>query len=292
MYEKLEECPSCKHPKFSNYYIITDYSISDESFALVKCDKCKLIFTNPRPSEENIGKFYQSEDYISHTNKANNLTNFLYKKVRSITLKEKIQLLKSYTDRNKLLDFGCGTGAFLNHTLKNKFDSIGYETDPSARAIAEKTSETKILADLKSLQKVKGLDIITAWHVIEHVHKLRNTLNTLRKCLSDDGYLFIALPNPNSYDAELYKEFWAGYDVPRHLYHFTKKSFTQLAHKCKLEVKEIHPMTYDAYYVSLLSEKYKTGKIHYFKSFLTGLKSNKKAITTGEYSSLIYVLTK
>lgn len=292
MYEKLDECPSCKHPQFANYKICKDHSVSGESFALVICQNCKLIFTTPRPSESHIHAYYQSENYISHTNKANNLTNLIYKQVRNITLRQKVALIKRYTTGKHLLDYGCGTGTFLDYCQSKRYMVDGFEPNPKASAIASDQLGKQVATNTAQLQGKATYDVITAWHVIEHVHHLMDTITSLRKLLKPKGVLFIAVPNINSYDAKHYDANWAAYDVPRHLYHFNKKSFTHFAKQAKLHIQHIHPMKFDAYYVSLLSEKYRNSNSQFLNAFKTGYKSNKLARKTGEYSSLIYVLTK
>lgn len=291
MYQKLEECPACKHTLLTNHLICEDHAASGESFALVQCKKCSLVITNPRPDQDHIGKYYQHNDYISHTNKANNPVNWIYKKVRSITLAQKTSLVKSHTDQKRILDFGCGTGLFLHHLQNQGFIPTGFEPSPQARTMAENLTGLPILNQLGHLEQ-KTFDIITAWHVIEHVHDLKLTLKTLRKSLSEDGVIFIALPNHESYDAKHYGSHWAAYDVPRHLFHFNQTAFKKFAKECKLNLITTYPMKFDAYYVSLLSEKYKTGKTNYLKALTIGFKSNEHAKNTSEYSSLIYVLTK
>lgn len=292
MYEKVEECPSCKYPKFSNYKICKDYSVSSESFALVLCDKCQLIFTNPRPNQENIHTYYNSADYISHTNKANNPINILYKLVRNVTLRQKLNLIQKYTSGKELLDYGCGAGTFLKFCQTNNYIVQGYEPNKQAAAQARNLLETPIITTQSQLKTEHTYDIATAWHVIEHVHELRDTLKLLRKKIKPHGYIFIAVPNINSADAKHYKEYWAAYDVPRHLYHFSQDSFSFLIKACKLKLLAVHPMKFDAYYVSLLSEKYKHGKPKYISALKQGYTSNKIAAKNGEYSSLIYVLSK
>ena len=290
MFEKLDLCPSCGHPKFQNHLICTDHSVSGESFALVKCDKCELIFTNPRPALDQLASYYQSEDYISHTNRANNLVNQVYKIVRSITLRKKFQLINGLTEKRQLLDFGCGTGHFLHFCEGRGWTSTGVEPYLNARTQAGSNIKGKVHDNLESIRG--SFDIITAWHVIEHVPDLNETLKQLTKRLEKNGFLIIALPNCCSYDAAYYKDNWAGYDVPRHLYHFTKKSFTSLIAKHKLKLIKTLPMKYDTYYVSLLSEKYINGKNRLFPAYQLGRKSNAKAKLDGVYSSLIYVLSK
>ena len=288
MYEKLSFCPSCKNTQFTNHIICADHSVSEESFALVKCTKCELIFTNPRPDKDSISTYYKSDQYISHTDQGNSIINKIYKIVRNYTTKQKIALLKKHAVSNTLLDYGCGTGFFLKQAAISGFKAIGYEPDNDARAIAIRNGG-HLITELNPTEKV---GIITAWHVLEHVHDMQETLSSFTKMLEKEGTMIVALPNIHSYDASFYKEHWAAYDVPRHLYHFTKESFGKLVAKHKLKIVDTLPMKFDAYYVSLLSEQYKTGKTNYFNAFKIARKSNKEAMTTGQYSSLIYVLKK
>jgi len=290
MYQKLEECPSCKHTKFDNFLICTDYSITNESFALVKCTKCELIFTNPRPDEISIASYYKSENYISHANKGNNPINFIYKLVRKISLKRKFNLVTSLTKGKYILDFGCGTGHFLSFLSDKGYKTFGIEPDNYAREKAKKLTNSNIEANLDDINE--KFDIITAWHVIEHVSDLRNTLKKIRKKLKKDGVFIIAVPNINSFDSEYYGKYWAGLDVPRHLYHFTKHSLTSLAKKCKLKIVDTYPLKFDSFYVSLLSEKYKNKKYNFINALRIGYKSNQEAKLNGEYSSNIFVLKK
>lgn len=290
MYEKLENCPSCSHSKFSNYLICEDYTVSNESFALVKCDQCSLVFTNPRPIQEALSKYYKSDQYISHTDKGNSFVHFIYKLVRSHTLKQKEKLLRAYTEIGTVLDYGSGTGDFITQCERKNWETIGFEPDAEALSLARSKNKSRYISTLSNLKE--EVDVITAWHVIEHVSELKETIKQLKKSLKKTGYIFIALPNIHSFDANNYGQHWAAYDVPRHLYHFERNSFTKLALSLKLQIIDIKPMKFDSFYVSMLSEKYKNGKNNFIKSLLTGLKSNKKAIETGEYSSLIYILKK
>jgi len=291
MYEKLDHCPACGHTLFTNEIICQDYAATQESFALVKCAKCTLIFTNPRPDIDHIGKYYQHDNYISHTNKANNLTNFLYKLVRNYTLNEKIKLIKRYSKEKRILDFGCGAGLFADKLYKSHFNVVGYE--PSAEVdLTYLSKEITIHKNINQLKKENNFDLITAWHVLEHVHELQETIKTLKKLLNQKGIFIIAVPNIKSHDAQHYEEHWAAYDVPRHLYHFNQQSINSLMEKNKFKQIGIHPMKFDAFYVSLLSEQYKNTPSKYINAIRAGLKSNEKAKTTNEYSSLIYVYQK
>ncbi|MEP1096746.1 MAG: class I SAM-dependent methyltransferase [Cyclobacteriaceae bacterium] len=292
MYERLENCPSCQHPQFDNYLICEDHTVSHESFALVKCTKCELVFTNPRPRADELNKYYQSDAYISHTDRANSILNTIYKLVRTYTLAQKRSLVNSFKANGTILDYGCGTGDFLRSMQKNSWTTFGVEPNDYAREIAKKKNKGLIASNISEFSPDVSFDVVTAWHVLEHVADLRETLKLIRKRIVKDGYLILAVPNLKSYDATTYMEKWAAYDVPRHLYHFSQTSLQNLAEKTKFKLVATLPMKFDSYYVSMLSEKYRSGKSKLTKGLLTGLRSNINASKTGEYSSLIYVLKK
>lgn len=291
MYEKLEKCPACDSTQLANDQIITDHFLTGESFALTRCTKCTLLFTNPRPSETNISKYYNTPDYISHSNSSGTLTHIIYKWVRRFALATKTNLITQRSAQERILDFGTGSGHFLRHLLKQGIDATGVEPYKQLIQYTD-TLSSHIYQSLESLPPKQKYTAITAWHVIEHVHELKSTIKALRKKLEKNGFMFIAVPNYKSYDATHYGEYWAGYDVPRHLYHFDPVSFQHLIQRSKLKLIEILPMRFDAYYVSLLSEQYATGNRSYLNALKTGFRSNVKAKTTQQYSSLIYVLQK
>ncbi|MFY0651555.1 MAG: class I SAM-dependent methyltransferase [Cyclobacteriaceae bacterium] len=293
MYEKVESCPVCNSRSFQNYIICQDASVSNESFALTKCAECGFIATNPRPNENEISKYYESEDYISHSDKGNNLTNVLYKLVRKFTLRQKLRLLNFFKTEKQLLDYGCGTGDFIAHCANNGWSVTGIEPNPQAREIAEKKVGKSVFNKLKKLDADQTFDIITLWHVLEHVHDINKLLKKLKALLSKKGFLIIALPNCDSWDQKHYKEHWAAYDVPRHLHHFNPLTFKTLAKNHQLKLTRVLPMKFDAFYVSLLSEKYKNGKQNFLQSFINGWKSNNWAKqNNNNYSSVIYILKK
>lgn len=210
--------------------------------------------------------------------------------VRTRTLKQKLALVSKYVSRGTILDYGCGTGMFLKTCADAGWKAYGFEPDPDARALVVAkglTAETSKTA----LDSIK-YDIITLWHVLEHVTDLDETLKFFSNTISDKGRLIIAVPNYTSADAKHYKEFWAGYDVPRHIYHFEINTLKRLLSGFGFALEETKPMVFDSYYVSMLSEKYKTGSINYFKAFINGFKSNLAAKEPHQYSSVIYVFKK
>lgn len=286
MYEKLESCPVCNSKNLNNFYICTDYTVTQESFALTRCQKCDLVITNPRPGKEQLLKYYESADYISHTSKSTNLLNFVYKQVRKYTIHQKYKLISTYHKTGSILDYGCGTGELLQYLHKKGYTTTGYEP----ATVASKQAESKGLQLVGNLEKDKGTyNIITAFHVIEHVPDPKQTVKLLRTKLNSEGTLLIAVPNIDSLDAQHYQQEWAAYDVPRHLFHFNQKSFGKLIAKCKLKIVDIVPMRFDSYYVSILSERNKqNGSL--FEAIKVGYQSNKAARQSKEYSSLIYVI--
>ena len=285
--ENLTHCPICNSDKNELYKTVKDYTVSHENFNIVKCKHCNFLYTNPRPKLDDLGNYYASDNYISHTNKSNNPVNLVYKLARTQTLKWKYNLLNK-TSPKSILDYGCGTGHFLNYAKKKGLSITGFEPDNDARLIAKETLGKKIFSSTKEIQS--SFDCITLWHVLEHISDLNEVVHWLKKHLTENGRLIIALPNPASYDAQYFKEHWAAYDVPRHLYHFTKKDVSTLANKHSFCIESIHPMKLDAYYVSLLSNKNKTNRVKPLKSFINGFKSNTYAHKEMNYSSLIYVL--
>lgn len=276
-----------------NCYIkVKDYSVSQESFELLYNDDLEMLETFPQPSANKLPEYYKSEDYISHTDAKRNVFEKVYHLVKGIALKRKLKLINAVTKNSKsLLDVGCGTGDFLQVASKSGWTITGIEPNEQARSIANKKTDNSVFdADKLFKLEEQSFDVITLWHVLEHLPELEEHFNVFDKLLKPEGVLIIAVPNYKSYDAKLYKEFWAAYDVPRHLWHFSQDSIKGLAKKVDMTLVKTEPMKFDAFYVSLLSEKYKSGGMNYVKGFWNGWRSNLKARTSGEYSSLIYVL--
>ena len=269
---------------------IKDYSVSQEEFTLVYDSVLELYRTNPVPDE--LGKYYESEAYISHTDSRKTLFDRLYQWVKSYNLKHKIALIKQYKKGNiHLLDIGAGTGDFVLSSKKYvHWEAIGIEPSEKARTKAEEKG-LSLQADFSKLLP-HSFDVITMWHVLEHVPDVTQEIQIISNLLKENGIAVIAVPNYRSWDAQHYKEHWAAYDVPRHLWHFSKKSIEQLFAKEGFHLLATHPMLFDAFYVSMLSEQYKTGKKSFLKGFLNGLRSNYYGWRKGEYSSQIYVLGK
>jgi 2-polyprenyl-3-methyl-5-hydroxy-6-metoxy-1,4-benzoquinol methylase len=290
---ELNSCPVCTGTELGPYLTVKDHSISGEIFNISMCKSCGFKFTNPVPSEESIGKYYQSEDYISHSDTSKGIINKLYHLVRKQSLKSKLSLINCATSKKgTILDIGCGTGYFLQACKENGWKADGMEPDPNARLMAEKNTKQPIYADLFSIKEEKKYDIITLWHVLEHVHKLNESIQHMHKLLNPNGVLIIAVPNCLAYDSAIYNTFWAAYDVPRHLYHFTQTDMNKLLLKHNFSQRDLKSMIFDSFYVSMLSDKYKYGKTNYFRAFLNGFVSNRKATSNKNYSSLIYVFQK
>jgi len=267
-----------------------DYTVSNKQFDLLYNKNLDMLETSPQPLGEELASYYESEDYISHTDSKKSITDKLYQTVKSIALKKKLSLLNSFkTAEKNVLDIGCGTGDFLLTCKNNHWNVVGVEPNKNARELAETKLNTKIYGGLNELSSIQ-FDVITLWHVLEHVPDLETYISKLKLLLKPSGVLVVAVPNYKSYDAMYYKQFWAAFDVPRHLWHFSKKSIQLLFSKQQLEVEKILPMKFDSFYVALLSEQYKKGTNNFIKAFYVGLVSNLKAIRTKEYSSLIYVM--
>jgi len=291
--ELLTACPVCDYESFTTFIECPDYFLSKEIFNISKCEKCGFLFTNPRPETANLLSYYQSEEYISHSNSRKGFQNIVYQQVRNYTISRKLKLIQNYKKQGSLLDIGCATGEFLNHCKINKWNVLGIEPDPSARQNGIR-NYSLVIEDEAHLNNIAlaSFDVITMWHVLEHVPELNERINQLQKLLRPYGYLFIAVPNANSYDAKFYGSYWAAYDVPRHLYHFTRDTMTRLFLKHSFSLVKTVPMKFDSFYVSMLSEKHMHLKNTFFNGFLSGFVSNRAARKNGDFSSLIYVFQK
>ena len=289
--ENLQSCPTCQAVDFKPFLDVKDLFLTGELFSLNQCNQCSLVFTNPRPPEKDASRYYQSEEYISHSNTNKGLVNQLYKLVRNYSLQRKVKLVKKYIPSGQALDIGCGTGHFLDQLSKNDFAVQGVEPGKEARQFARQQFNLSVESNLDNLLlKSERYQVISMWHVLEHVYSLDSYIARLKELLAHDGLLIVAVPNPESYDAKSYGEFWAAYDVPRHLYHFSQKSILHLFSKHQFDLIEIAPMKFDSYYISLLSEKYRSGSNNYFSALFGGLQSNLYAKRNhNNYSSLIYL---
>lgn len=271
------------------YLTVKDYTVSKETFGLYRDEKWDMLITFPKPNEKDLAKYYESDDYISHTDGKNSLFEKLYQFIKKFALKNKLNLINDLqTQKGKLLDIGAGTGDFLSVAKKDGWETTGIEPSEKAKAIAQKKGI--VFAQSSSDLEKHSFDVITMWHVLEHVPNLEKQIKELKRLLKPDGTIIIAVPNFRSFDAKYYRRFWAGFDAPRHLWHFSKKAIKQLFLKENMKVEKILPMKFDAFYVSLLSEKYKTGRMNFIKAFYIGLKSNWKAKKRFQYSSLIYII--
>ncbi|MGN6602075.1 MAG: class I SAM-dependent methyltransferase [Ginsengibacter sp.] len=286
-------CPVCGNQNIYKVLSAKDYTVSGEVFEIWECGDCSLRFTQNIPGAGDIGKYYQSEDYISHSDTKKGFTNSLYHSVRKRTLQQKRKLVESYTHKSagSILDIGAGTGAFLNAMKIAGWNCTGIEPEESARNKAKELYEL----DLKNAEALftlssQSFNAITMWHVLEHVHQLQEYIKQLKHLLKEDGKLFIAVPNYTSEDAKIYGQYWAAYDVPRHLYHFSPKAMEKLLSEHGLQLETLKPMWFDSVYVSLLSEKYKTGKSNILKACMNGMQSNLKALRDkSKCSSVIYI---
>lgn len=290
--EFLETCPVCTGSKFTDFITCKDHLVSGKEFHIITCSDCGFRFTNPRPAAEKLGEYYQSREYISHSDSRQGLFNQIYQAVRKFTISKKLRLIRSLSPKGSILDIGCATGDFLLKMKSEGWEVTGIEPEAGARAKAVKRGIR--VEDERYLMQVPdhSFDVITLWHVLEHVALLPERMKTIHRILKPGGILIIAVPNCKSRDAEHYQNFWAGYDVPRHLYHFTRETMLKLLAGSGFTTLGIRPMMWDSFYVSLLSEKNKSGKLKWIPGFWYGFSSNIFAIGNGEYSSLIYLAKK
>lgn len=264
-----------------------DYAVSGEVFRLKHDAEKDMLVTEPRPAD--LTRYYQSNSYISHTDAFETISDRLYHIVKKYMLWKKVRLMEKYSKgRGKVLDIGSGTGDFLRMARKREWTIDGVEPNPLARGLANE----KQVPLYRDLEEVKAYDYnaITLWHTLEHLPDLDAYIYKFKQHLASDGVILVAVPNFKSLDARIYGEYWAAYDVPRHLWHFSQAAIKELFERHGMQIEKRIPLLFDAYYIALLSEQYKNGKNHYFRAFFNGLRSNLSAFSTSEYSSLLYVI--
>jgi 2-polyprenyl-3-methyl-5-hydroxy-6-metoxy-1,4-benzoquinol methylase len=292
--EILTTCPVCSKPDFTRFLDGHDYFLSGEEYCIVSCNHCGMKFLNPRPDVNEIGKYYLSPDYVSHDAEKKNALNIIYRLARNFTIRGKYRLIKKFSSGKFLLDIGCGTGEFLHYCRQKGYDVKGIEPGEKPRIFARSVHHLDVAEEsfLDGLNNAT-FDVITMWHVLEHVHRLDERMKKTAAILKPEGTLVIAVPNSDSWDAKKYGKYWAAYDLPRHLYHFSPSTMKLLAENHGFKIDRIIPMKLDAFYICLLSEKYSKGKSNYFTALVNGIRSNNFARRKqNNYSSLIYILSK
>ena len=285
-----DKCPWCGSENAQLHIELKDLFLTQEPFKILECKDCGLLYTTPRPNKDEIGKYYKSDEYYSHQENKEGFIPKVYEKVKSINLKNKYTIATEKTRKGKILDIGCGVGDFLHTMEQHGWEGTGVEPSEEAKAIAKK----RIKAQLFSSEEQENLtigsfDVITMWHVLEHVDALRWQIQQLYRLCKPGGRIIIALPNYKSYDGQYYKAAWAAYDVPRHLNHFNEETIIKIfeeSHLKHIKTKKLH---WDAYYISYMSEKYLHHSLPLLRGAIKGMISNCKARKSGEWSSLVYV---
>lgn len=292
----INACPLCGGTHLKRVMACTDFYASGEQFDVLSCEDCRFTFTQGVPVEAEIGRYYETPDYISHSDTKKGAMNALYHQVRKYMLGKKARLIvkESHRKSGRLLDIGTGTGYFAATMAQRGWKVEAIEKNEQARLFAKEHFglEVKSEAALQEFQ-AGSFDVITLWHVMEHLEHLDRTWERLYELLSDRGILIVAVPNCSSYDAEKYGEYWAAYDVPRHLWHFTPVTIQQLASKHGFIMAARHPMPFDAFYVSILSEKHRKSSLPFIQGMCTGTLAWFSALGRKERSSsMIYVFRK
>jgi len=294
--KKISKCILCCEKLAGTDRKVTDHFCTGKKFDLLICPGCELIYTSPLPSKDKIGEFYRFSGYVSHSEKPGNFFQRIYFFIRKIMIKKKIRFIKPHLgDSKRILDYGSGTGVFLARCIKNNFNAFGYEPDDRAGNIAREKIGSDVMLSLQDIdnQQLEKFDMVTLWHVLEHIYDLDPAMKRFNRILRDKGMLVLALPNYESFDASYYKELWGGYDVPRHLYHFNFNAIKVLAKKYGYVLLKARPLVFDSYFVSLLSEKYKKNPIFIARAMLIGLISNLYGLMGFKpYSSMVYFLKK
>ena len=285
-----KNCPVCGSDGTSEFLKTKDYFFTKEDYTLFKCGNCNTVFTNPRPGDKDLWKYYKTEKYLSHNAGSLTPVSIIYRFVREINIKKKYKIVTKYIKKGAILDIGCGTGELLKKFSDEGWRATGVEPDKDAGKFAKETYNLDIY-DLNQLTNFDNnlFDVVSMWHALEHVPRPNDRMQIVKRLLKPEGIAVIAVPNIKSKDFLHYGKYWAGLDVPRHLYHFDAGSISYLLDKSGFEIIDEIPMKFDALFVSWLSEKYINSTLPFVKGVLKGLFFNLKAKKDGEYSSKIFI---
>jgi 2-polyprenyl-3-methyl-5-hydroxy-6-metoxy-1,4-benzoquinol methylase len=292
--QHIEKCPLCGYSQFVHIETCKDYFVSHEIFSLYRCCRCHFVFTQDVPIGEDKKRYYEASDYISHSDIKKGFLNHVYHQVRRIMLRRKTRLAIKGQKTGNLLDIGCGTGYFAASVKRKGWNVVGVEQSATAAEIARNKFGIEVISPDKLPElSHHQFDTITLWHVLEHLENLNETMTLLSKLLREKGKLLIALPNNNSYDASKYRAYWAAYDVPRHIWHFSPDTFQLLAKKHDFITTTTKRLPFDAFYISILSEKYMKRKFPLLRGFISGIMGYVVSLfDKKKSSSVVYILKK
>lgn len=289
-------CPLCSSEKIALHFSCNDYLLSRKDFAIFKCSDCGFLFTQDYPEETEIGQYYESDNYISHSDSSKGFSNKLYRVARGIMLRKKKRLIGKITDLNRgtILDIGSGTGYFAAIMKRAGWNAGGIEINEKARNFSIK--HFGLVADPPdriTTYESNSFDCITLWHVLEHFHDPFKYISEIYRLLKPGGVCVVALPNSNSYDAKSYEQFWAAWDVPRHLWHYNPATFRLFLEKSGFILENLKILPLDVFYISQLSEKYRGSALPFVKGISKAIFFACLSVFIREKnSSLVYIMRK
>jgi 2-polyprenyl-3-methyl-5-hydroxy-6-metoxy-1,4-benzoquinol methylase len=287
----IESCLVCGNSDQTDQMTVTDHLVSKDDFTLVKCPKCQFRYISDPPSAAGAYRFYDTEEYVEHSDNAEGIVNRVYHYARQWMLKYKYRLLESHGAKRKLLDFGTGTGYFIQAMKSKGYDVRGIEISEKARSFGIKNFALQLFAPDRLYDKdfEGGYGYITFWHVLEHVYEPHMVLQRLKELMADDGVMIVALPNYKCLEAKYYKGYWNGYDVPRHLWHFTKDSFISYMNGQGFKLIKTSRLPLDPYYNCLISESYRNKSWFYlFIPLLATISLIRGYFDIDKASSIVY----
>lgn len=292
----MSVCPACQATTATDLFQARDHLVSGREFLIRRCTNCGMGWTVDPPAEEDAGKYYVSDEYISHTDSKQSLADRLYHLARGFMLKRKGKLVDSAVGKSAgiMMDFGSGTGYFAAFMQQRGWQVTGIELSEMARNYSVERFGIRAIGP----QQVRDLpsasaDCVTFWHVLEHLYDPAGWMDEVKRILKDDGRCIIALPNFASADAEWFGKRWAALDVPRHLWHFSPQAFREFAEKQGFVCESTSALPLDLFYISLLSYRNDGKGMPLARGVLTGVVIALRSLFRRDSaSSLVYVLSK
>ena len=295
-YQDFTPCPLCGASGQMPYADCIDFTVSKESFILLRCPQCGVVFTSNPPKESETIRYDTLDLKLKLGDSPRGLTDKLYYYVRHRMLRKKASIVESqsYRTGGTLLNYGAKTGYFSHYMERRGWKVTSIEKYHEERQFSLETFHHRMY-DVSEMDRLtpETFDVITLWHVFEHCYNPNGLLNRFYRLLRPGGILLIACPNICSTDAMHYGANWAAYNVPRHLWHFNPTSLSNLLNKHGFTLMHRQKLSYDCFYISVLSEKNKNSKMPFLRGMWFGMRCWFISLARlDKSSSLVYVFRK
>jgi SAM-dependent methyltransferase len=213
------------------------FETTDETFQLVRCKRCGLLYLNPRPALDDLGRYYR-DDYAPFARRG------ISARAKSLTFRREVaELWPMLAPPSRVIDIGCATGELLHAVqARGNPNVLGIEPSSGAAAIARQRWRLEVLTGTLEAAELPAasIDVALLSHTAEHLPSPSTTFAELNRVLKPGGTVVLWVPNAASFAAQLLGDWWIGYDAPRHFYAYTPATLAQLLQRQSFAIRSIH----------------------------------------------------